>query len=45
MGEFCPNEPLDYKDAIETLMTLFGVDQPVATDELNQCRGSQVRLS
>jgi len=26
MGEFCPNEPLDYEDEIKTLMTLLGVD-------------------
>jgi len=35
MGEFCLNQPLDYEDAIETLMTLFGVDHVMATDELN----------
>jgi len=44
-GEFCPNEPLDYKDSIETLMTLVGVDQAMTSVELNHCRGVQVRLS
>ena len=45
MGEFCPNPPLDYEDTIKTLMTLLGVDRAMATDDLNQGRGSQVRLS
>jgi len=43
--EFCPTEPLEYEDSIETLMTLVGVDRVVASNELNHCRGGQVRLS
>jgi len=42
--EFCPNEPLDYETSIETLMTLVGVDLAMTSDELNHCRGAQVRL-
>ena len=44
-GEFCSTEPLEYEDSIQIMMTLLGVDRAMASDELNYCRGAQVRLS
>ena len=45
MGDLCPNEAVEYEEAIHMLMTLLGVDRGMATAELKKSRGSQVRLS
>ena len=43
-GEFCSTKNLEYEDSIQIMMTLLGIDRAMASDELNHCRGAQVRL-
>ena len=45
IGEFCSTENLEYEDSLEIMMTLLGVDRAMTSNELNQSRGGQVRLS
>jgi len=45
VGQFCPNEVLNFDAALKSVKYLLGVERTRASSKLKQCRGLHVRLS